>query len=330
MATELIERPLGRQIPLPLIGRSTSRVGLGTGGLMRICGDRQRCGVLAAALDAGITHFDTAPIYGFGESERTLGRFLSRRRSEVTLTTKFGLQPSPRVSRLRIFQKVGRRVLAAIPAAKRVAVSHAAVLYAAPAYPLAGVQASLEASLRSLRTDHVDFFLAHQASSQALPAEDVVGLLEQLRAAGKIRAFGVATELDWLLPVLQARPQLGTVVQFDSSLQARPALPQRSLLITYSCLGRSLGACRERLQGLPPELDPELEPLRGLQRIDDEGLASLLLRAAVPANPHGIVLMQSRSATRIARNAEAANNPHEDERVRALARLLEPGSGERP
>lgn len=322
MATELIEPPMSRQIPLPLIDRSTSRVGLGTGGLLRLDGDRRRRGLLAAAMEAGITHFDTAPIYGFGESERALGRFLKGRRHEVTLTTKFGLQPSRLAAQLRVFQRAGRRILAAFPAVKRAAVAHAGVLYAAPSFALSGVQKSLEASLKALTTDHVDFFLAHQVSEQALPAEEVLELLERLRNAGKIRAFGVATELNWLPPVLKLRPQLAAVVQFDSRLLTRPALPPQSVLITYSCLGRTLAACRERLQA--PEPSGELKPLRRLTGLDDEALAGLLLRAAVLANPRGIVLMQSRSPARIARNVEAANNPEEDEQVNTLARLLEP------
>jgi diketogulonate reductase-like aldo/keto reductase len=321
LATELLEQPLARQVALPLLRRSTSRVGLGTGGLLRITGERARQTVLAAALDSGITHFDTAPVYGFGESERCLGRFLRGRRSQVTLTTKFGLQPSALASRFRLLQSAGRRVLAAFPAVKRAAVRHAAVLYAAPSFPLAAVRASLEASLKALKTDHVDFFLAHQASAQALPGEDVIGLLERLREAGKIGAFGVATELDWLRSVLEARPALAAVVQFDSQLTRRglPESSQEAIVITYGCLSRSIASCRERL----PRPAAGLRPLTELERLDDEALAGLLLRRAVLANPRGIVLMQSRCAARIARNVEAANSPREDERVRALTTLIE-------
>ena len=65
-----------RVVALPIIGKSTSRVGFGTGGLLRIGSARRRQNTLAAALASGVTHFDTAPLYGFGESERALGRFL--------------------------------------------------------------------------------------------------------------------------------------------------------------------------------------------------------------------------------------------------------------
>src|SRR5579884_3484153 len=111
-----------RTVELPLIGKSACRVGFGTGGLLRIGSARRRQDTLAAALASGITHFDTAPLYGFGESERALGRFLQRRRSQVTLTTKFGLQPSALAAHLVVFQSAARRALELVPALRRAAV----------------------------------------------------------------------------------------------------------------------------------------------------------------------------------------------------------------
>ena len=73
-------------------GLVTTALGFGTGGLLRIATRRERRNVLAAAYASGIRHFDTAPIYGFGESERALGEFLRGQRGSVTVTTKFGLQ----------------------------------------------------------------------------------------------------------------------------------------------------------------------------------------------------------------------------------------------
>jgi aryl-alcohol dehydrogenase-like predicted oxidoreductase len=97
--------PLGQSLALPVIGKSTSRIGFGTGGLLRIGSPRRRQDVLAAAFASGVTHFDTAPLYGFGESERALGLFLRGRRDKVTLTTKFGLQAAPLAARLAVFQR---------------------------------------------------------------------------------------------------------------------------------------------------------------------------------------------------------------------------------
>jgi aryl-alcohol dehydrogenase-like predicted oxidoreductase len=300
-------------IELPLIGKSAFRVGFGTGGLMRISSARQRQDALAAALASGITHFDTAPLYGFGESERALGRFLRGRRSKVTLTTKFGLQPSALAARLALLQGVARRAIAFFPALRRTAVRNSSAFSAAPFFSRAAAAHSLEKSLRALRTDYVDFFLAHQASAAALPDQDLLGWLEDVRRAGKIRAYGVATDFECLLPVLRQRPQLSRVVQFDCDLaRGRAGLPGGSndhLLITYGFVGRAIATCRERIASF--------------NQVSDDELGGMLLRAAVLANPNGLVLMQSRSIRRIESNARAATIDRDDERVRELVQLLE-------
>jgi len=294
------------------IGKSALRVGFGTGGLMRITSARRRQDALAAALASGITHFDTAPLYGFGESERALGRFLRSRRGQVTLTTKFGLEPSALAARLVVLQSLARRAIELFPALRRAAVRNSGALSSQPSFSRSAATSSLERSLRALRTDHVDFFLAHQASAAALPDDELIGWLEDVRRAGKILSFGVATDFQWLLPVLQQRPQLARVIQFDSDPTRRHdgllARETDTLLITYGFLGRAVAACRERL--------------RGLDRMTDDELGGLLLRAAVLSNPDGIVLMQSRSIPRIESNVRAATSNRDDGRVLDLVKQL--------
>jgi aryl-alcohol dehydrogenase-like predicted oxidoreductase len=304
-----------------LIGKATSRVGFGTGGLLRSGSARHRQNILAASLASGITHFDTAPIYGFGESERALGRFLRGQRDKVTLTTKFGLQPSGVATYLAPFQRAGRRALQWLPALRRLAVRNAGVLYTPPSFRTSAVRASLDASLRALRTDYVDFFLAHQASAQALPDPEVIGVLEDLQREGKILAFGVATDFAHLRSVLTGRPKLSTVVQFDSELTSGNIASMSGLadqlIITYGFINRAIAACRERLRSAAA-------PVEDLNRADDDTLGALLLRATVLANPRGIVLMQSRTIARIERNMQAANSDLADHQVRSLFELLGP------
>jgi hypothetical protein len=324
-------------VVFPWLRRPISRIGFGTAGLLRTGSTRHRQDLLAAALGNGITHFDTAPIYGFGEAERTLGRFLSRRRSQVTVTTKFGLKPSPLAGRLVVFQRAARSALRLFPALRQAAIRSSGALYAAPSFSPSAIRASLETSLRALRTDHVDFFLAHQASIEALPAEEVIGLLEDLQRAGKILAFGVATEFDWLPPVLERRPELDRVVQFDSELTRSnmAAFGSRSdqLLVTFSFIGRTLSLLRERLREDPGVANPVTSIARGvssldgwaLDRLDDDTLGAMLLRGAALANPRGVVLTQSRSIKRIELNARAATSNRDDERVRAVVNLLGTG-----
>ena len=76
--------------PLGSSGLEVSRVGLGCNNFGRRLDRNATAAVVAAALDAGVTFFDTADVYGGGDSERFLGASLASRRDEVVIASKFG------------------------------------------------------------------------------------------------------------------------------------------------------------------------------------------------------------------------------------------------
>jgi aryl-alcohol dehydrogenase-like predicted oxidoreductase len=108
-----------------------------------------------AALDAGINFFDTADIYGGGQSEEFLGRALKERRNGVLIATKFGMKMDE--------QRHGAR----------------------PEY----VRQAVEDSLRRLGTDRIDLYQQHQPDSE-VPIADTLGALNELVRAGKVREIG--------------------------------------------------------------------------------------------------------------------------------------------
>lgn len=88
-----------------------SRFGFGTSGIMGAALSRSgRLRLLETAFDQGIHHFDTAPLYGQGEAEALLGVFARGRRERITITTKFGLLPTPRPALLRPLLPLARIV----------------------------------------------------------------------------------------------------------------------------------------------------------------------------------------------------------------------------
>jgi aryl-alcohol dehydrogenase-like predicted oxidoreductase len=111
--------------------------------------------VVNAALDAGITFFDTADVYGGTKSEQFLGRALGARRSEVVVASKFG---SPIDENRR---------------------------GAKPDY----VKRACDDSLRRLATDHIDLYQLHRPDL-SVPIEDTLGALDELIRAGKVREIG--------------------------------------------------------------------------------------------------------------------------------------------
>jgi aryl-alcohol dehydrogenase-like predicted oxidoreductase len=119
--------------------------------------------VLLRAMDLGVTHFDTAALYGFGASEELVGRTLAPMRSRFTLASKCGIQG--------VKSEAGmRRVIDGRPAT---------------------LKKTCEDSLRRLKTDVIDLYYLHRWD-RAVPIEDSVGALKDLVADGKIRAIGLS------------------------------------------------------------------------------------------------------------------------------------------
>jgi aryl-alcohol dehydrogenase-like predicted oxidoreductase len=132
-----------------------SVVGLGCNNFGGRIDEHQTAEVVSAALDAGITFFDTADIYGGTRSEELLGRALGKHRDEVMVATKFGMPVDA--------ERTGAK----------------------PAY----VRRAVEESLRRLRTDHVDLYQLHRPDPET-PMADTLAALDELVRAGKVREIG--------------------------------------------------------------------------------------------------------------------------------------------
>lgn len=147
-----------QQRPFGTTGMKVSAVGLGCNNFgIRLDRDATRA-VVHAALDAGITLFDTADIYGNrGDSERLLGKALGPRRKDIVLATKFGLPMDGSGRR----QGGSRRY----------------------------VRQALEASLKRLQTSWIDVYFIHRPDP-ATAIEETLRALDALVRAGKVRHIG--------------------------------------------------------------------------------------------------------------------------------------------
>ena len=147
-------------------GLEVSRIGLGAMSMsgyynVRAGSDEESIRTIHRALDLGVTHIDTAEIYGPYVNEELVGRALKGRRAQVVLATKFGF-----VSH----SGGGPRVIDSSPENVRVAV---------------------EGSLKRLGTDHIDLYYQHRVDPKT-PIEDTVGALAALVAEGKVRCIGLS------------------------------------------------------------------------------------------------------------------------------------------
>jgi aryl-alcohol dehydrogenase-like predicted oxidoreductase len=148
----IASRPLGDS------GLDVSVVGLGCNNFGRRIDLEATRAVVDAALEQGVTFFDTANTYGRGQSEEFLGEVLEGRRDQVTLATKFGMDmgdgKGPRGSRDYIMQAV-------------------------------------EASLRRLRTDTIDVYWYHRPDG-VTPIAETLEALDELVRRGSVRAIGAS------------------------------------------------------------------------------------------------------------------------------------------
>jgi len=164
-------------------GIDISAVGFGawvTGGWMwGGADDRQSIAAIHAALDHGINLIDTAPIYGYGHSERIVGQAIRDRRDRVVLATKCGM--------IWDREEGTKFFYADDQGATLRAVDKTIYKNLRPA----SIREEVERSLRNLQTDHVDLLQTHW-QDPSTPLADTVAELQRLKQQGKVRAIGVS------------------------------------------------------------------------------------------------------------------------------------------
>jgi len=144
-------------------GLEVSALGLGCMGMSFAYGAAMEkpaaMALLRQAVEAGVTLFDTAEAYGPFSNEELIGEALSPVRDQVVIATKFGFKDG----------------------------DSSAGLDSRPQH----IRDVAEASLKRLRTDHIDLFYQHRVDPN-VPMEDVAGAVKDLIAAGKVRHFGLS------------------------------------------------------------------------------------------------------------------------------------------
>jgi D-threo-aldose 1-dehydrogenase len=311
-------------MPLPTVtlgvdGIATTPLGFGCASLFRVSSRTHRSALLYAAYESGLRHFDVAPMYGLGRAERELGAFARPRRAELSIATKFGIRPTLAARSIGYAQGPVRRVFAARPGLRGQARAHAAApsrrLYEHGGFHAAGARRSLERSLRALRTDYIDLFLLHDPMPGTVRSDEVSACLEQARAAGLIRSWGLAGDLEPTsevarsfrgdVPVRQFRDDI-----FLRSLQGR-CRPARAAFVTFGVLDQALPRIVRHVSADEPR---RLRWKRtvGADCGDPDTVASFLLRAALRDNGSDVVLFGSTRPSRIRSAANTVAQAQED------------------
>lgn len=276
--------PLARTRPLGRSGKTVSTLGWG---MWRLAGSPASAAVLAhAALDAGITLFDTADIYGFdgadgfGDAETLFGEVLRNEpdlRDRIVLASKGGIMPP-------------------LP-------------YDQSSDYLSG---AIDASLRRLGVDHIDLYQIHRPDILAHPAEVARALTDAL-SAGKIGAIGVSnmtvSQIGMLqhflgnVPIVSTQPEISPLrIDCFENGELDQAMMNDMTVLAWSPLGGGRLA--------QPETNRDHDVCAALDRV---AVAAEVSRTAAAyswlmAHPAGIIpIVGSQRAERIAEAADAYN-----------------------
>jgi aryl-alcohol dehydrogenase-like predicted oxidoreductase len=230
------------------LGLEVSAIGLGCMGMSQSYGPNpgsreDMIAVLRGAVDAGVTLFDTAEVYGPYVNEELVGEALEPVREQVVIATKFGFEigsPGRMNSRPEHIREVA------------------------------------DASLRRLRTDVIDLFYQHRVDP-GVPIEDVAGTVAELVAEGKVRHFGLSEasaatirRAHAVLPVTAVQSEYSLWTR-DPEAEVLPALEELGIgFVPFSPLGRGFltGAIDESTAFADDDMR------RGLPRFTEENRAA--------------------------------------------------------
>ncbi|RFA08183.1 aldo/keto reductase [Subtercola boreus] len=301
-------RTLGTQ------GLKTSAIGYGAMGISMAYGDGDTSGkaAITAAFDSGVTLFDTAELYGWGENEKALGQAVAPFRDEVLIATKFGFTRD----------------------------------YGFDSRP-EHIREVVHNSLRFLGTDHIDVLYQHRFDP-TVPIEDVAGAVKALIDAGDVTYFGLSEAGEETIRRAHAVHPV-SVLQTEYSLFERdieqlfPLLTELGIgLVPYSPLGRGFltGTARPAGQYDADDMrntDPRWQPgnfeknlaatehLQALAATIDATVGQLALAWLLAQGEHIVPIPGSRDPLRVAENAAAAALTLTDSQLERIADILPTG-----
>jgi aryl-alcohol dehydrogenase-like predicted oxidoreductase len=310
------QRTLGSQ------GLVSSAIGYGTMGLTLAYGpgdEQQGIAAIRRAHELGVTHFDTAELYGMGtgSNEKLLGQAVKDFRDEVVIATKFGYDFSTG-------QFTG-------------------ALNSRPD----NIRTVTDNSLRYLGVDHIDVLYQHRVDPD-VPIEDVAGTVKELIEAGKVKYFGLS----------EAGPETmrrAHAVQPVSALQTEYSLFERDVerlfpvleelgigFVAYSPLGRGFitGTAKPAGEYDPTDMrnaDPRWQPgnfernvqavdrLRELAAAKGATVSQVALAWLLTRGEHIVAIPGSRSPERVQENTRAAEVSLTDSDLAAIDQILPEG-----
>lgn len=304
-----------RQRTLGTQGLSVSAIGYGAMGISAFYGpgdEEQGVAAIRRAHDLGVTFFDTAELYGWGENEKIVGRAVAGFRDEVVIATKFGFTRE----------------------------------YGTDSRP-GHIRDVVDNSLRYLGIDHIDVLYQHRVDP-AVPIEDVAGTVGELVEAGKVGYLGLSEAGPNTIRRAHAVHPV-SVLQTEYSLFERdveaifPTLTELGVgFVAYSPLGRGFitGTAKPAGEYDATDMrntDPRWQPgnfERNVDAVSKLGelagakgatVSQLALAWLLTRGDHVVPIPGTRSPARVEENAGAADLVLTDDDLAAIQGILPDG-----
>ena len=194
-----------------------SELGFGCAAIAGRVSRKESLKALHAAYEAGVTFYDTARSYGYGQSEGVVGEFMRGRRESLVVCTKFGILPAAGGWKQKI-KPLAQWGIGVFPGLRKLAQRQAGDQLIASQFTLDTLRTSFETSLRELKTDYVDMLLLHAAPRSVLEQEDLLEAMERLVEEGKVRMAGISGEIPVIEEYFVRRPEQLKTAQFALNL----------------------------------------------------------------------------------------------------------------
>jgi D-threo-aldose 1-dehydrogenase len=291
----------------------TSSLGFGCTQLTDSTSRNAAIQTLHTAFEAGITHFDTARLYGFGESEAILGQFVKDKRDKITITTKIGLDPVAVPTGSMFLLKLAKSVVNSLPAVKKLIVKKTDGFVNVPTLTPEKAAQHIDEALQKLKTDYIDILLLHEFDVATANQPALVDFFQSKIKEGKIRHVGLGTAFKTIKNQASALNATYDVVQIEHNL-LNPNINQLHLAHSETTLTNAhsifkdikyLKKCFADNKKLTTDLEKEV----GVRFSDVQNISNMLLDVNKYTNPLGINIFTSATIKNIQKNVAEWEKP---------------------
>lgn len=176
---------------------TTKNIGVGTSNYGSRISPSSSIKLLKRSFDSGVNYIDTAPIYGFGNAEIIINKFINKykiKRESLIITTKFGLVPNKKIILFRkyvlpFFRKIIFKIIDKKPNETKSVVFQSNIL------KIPEIEKQIKRSLSNLNTEYIDNLVIHNNVLQYLKNIKIVNYLISLKNKGVIKNIGISSSL---------------------------------------------------------------------------------------------------------------------------------------